>query len=230
MGLLIDGEWHDTWYDTTSTKGAFKRESAQFRNAISSSAEALFPAEKNRYHLYVSFACPWAHRTLIFRKLKKLDEYIGVSVVHPHMLENGWEFRTDISAATGDSLYGLSYLYELYKKADNHYTGRVTVPVLWDSKTQTIICNESAEIIRQFNNAFNHLTTDCVDYYPVKLMDQIDTINEEIYNTVNNGVYKCGFATSQAVYEKAYEELFQTLDKLENHLKNNEYLIDNRLT
>lgn len=229
MGLLVDGKWQDVWYDTDKTKGAFKREPTQFHSAISHEANARFPAEKGRYHLYVSLACPWAHRTLIFRKLKKLDEYIDVSIVHPHMLENGWEFKTGLDA-TGDRLYGLRYLYEIYLKAHPDYTGRVTVPVLWDKKEQTIINNESAEIIRQFNEAFNPLTGDTQDFYPISLRAEIDALNDRIYNGINNGVYKCGFATTQEAYELAYHELFTLLDELELHLAKHQYLVGEQLT
>ena len=230
MGLLIEGQWQDSWYETSKTDGAFKRESAQFRHAITKETDSLFPAEKGRYHLYVSLACPWAHRTLIFRSLKKLEDYIGISVVHPHMLENGWEFKKGIDGTTGDTLYGLHYLYELYCKADSQYTGRVTVPVLWDKKKQTIVSNESAEIIRQLNQAFNHLTGDKHDFYPPALAAEIDTLNEKIYTTVNNGVYKCGFATTQEAYEQAFYELFATLDELDAHLSQHEYLLGKQLT
>ncbi|WP_028387743.1 glutathione S-transferase family protein [Legionella fairfieldensis] len=229
MGLLIEGQWHDNWYDTSKTKGTFKRESAQFREAILPDKKARFPAEKDRYHLYVSLACPWAHRTLIFRTLKQLEPYISLSIVHPHMLENGWEFKAE-RGATGDNLYGLRYLYELYCKANRHYTGRVTVPVLWDKKEQTIISNESAEIIRQFNQAFNHLTGDKQDFYPQAFAGEIDAMNDKIYNAVNNGVYKCGFATTQEAYEKAYYELFTVLDELEKHLSKHDYLVAGRIT
>jgi glutathionyl-hydroquinone reductase len=229
MGLLVEGQWRDRWYDTSKTGGAFKREAAQFRNAITADKHARFPAEKGRYHLYVSLACPWAHRTIIFRKLKKLEDYIGFSIVHPHMLENGWEFKTGMGA-TGDKLYGLSYLYELYCKADSQYSGRVTVPVLWDKKEQTIVNNESHEIIRQFNQAFNHLTEDHQDFYPQALAEKIDSLNDKIYNAVNNGVYKCGFATTQKAYEQAYYELFAVLDELDAHLSKHSYLVGGQLT
>ncbi|CEK10000.1 glutathione S-transferase family protein [Legionella hackeliae] len=229
MGLLIDGHWHDQWYDTSKTGGTFKREPTHFRNTIKNETNAPFLPEKDRYHLYVSLACPWAHRTLIFRKLKKLEHYIEISIVHPHMLENGWEFKVEMGA-TGDNLYGLNYLYEIYTKADEQYTGRVTVPVLWDKKEKTIVNNESAEIIRQFNHAFNDLTGDKQDFYPEFLHSEIDAINDKIYNTVNNGVYKCGFATTQEAYEKAYNELFATLDELEIHLSKHEYLVGDVLT
>lgn len=230
MGCLIKGQWQDTWYDTNHTGGAFKRESSQFRQAIAKEKDSLFPAEKERYHLYVSLACPWAHRALIFRALKNLEPYIGLSVVHPHMLENGWEFKSGIDGSTGDTLYGLRYLHELYCKADNQYSGRVTVPVLWDKKKETIVSNESAEIIRQFNQAFNHLTGNQEDFYPQALAAEIDAMNDTIYTTVNNGVYKCGFATTQEAYEQAFYELFATLDMLNEHLSHNEYLVGGQLT
>ncbi|BCA96901.1 glutathione-dependent reductase [Legionella antarctica] len=230
MGYLIKGQWKDSWYDTSSTGGAFKRESAQFRQAITKETDSLFPAEKGRYHLYVSLACPWAHRTVIFRTLKKLEPYVGLSVVHPYMLENGWEFKTGIDGTTGDTLYGLRYLYELYCKADQNYSGRVTVPVLWDKKKETIVSNESAEIIRQFNQAFNHLTDNQENFYPQALAKEIDAMNETIYATVNNGVYKCGFATTQEAYEQAFNNLFATLDELDKHLSQNEYLVGGQLT
>lgn len=229
MGLLVEGKWQDTWYDTAKTAGAFKREPTQFRSQISNEKNARFPAEKGRYHLYVSLACPWAHRTLIFRKLKKLDEYIDISIVHPHMLEHGWEFKKGMEG-TGDKLYGLNYLYELYLHAQKDYTGRVTVPVLWDKKEQTIINNESAEIIRQFNHAFNDLTGDTQDFYPEALRAEIDIVNDRIYNDINNGVYKCGFATTQEAYDNAYKELFHLLDELEAHLQQHQYLVGERLT
>ncbi|KTD18400.1 glutathione S-transferase family protein [Legionella jordanis] len=229
MGLLIDGRWHDQWYDTKKTEGKFKREPSQFHNEIQNQPNARFPPEKGRYHLYVSLACPWAHRTLIFRKLKKLEHHIDISIVHPHMLEHGWEFKTGMGA-TGDNLYGLNYLYEIYTKADKEYTGRVTVPVLWDKKEKTIVSNESAEIIRQFNHAFDHLTGDKQDFYPEELRAEIDAVNETIYNNVNNGVYKCGFATTQEAYEQAYYELFAVLDELESHLEQHNYLVGGRLT
>ncbi|HHF7347729.1 TPA: glutathione S-transferase family protein [Legionella feeleii] len=229
MGLLINGQWQDKWYDTAKTEGAFKRESAQFRNTISLESGARFPAEKGRYHLYVSLACPWAHRTLLFRQFKKLENYIGLSIVHPHMLEQGWEFKAEMGA-TGDHLYGLRYLYELYCKADPHYSGRVTVPVLWDKKEETIVSNESAEIIRQFNQVFNHLTGDKQDFYPTALRAEIDAINDKIYNAVNNGVYKCGFATRQEAYELAFYELFKVLDELDIHLSRHDYLVGGQLT
>ncbi len=235
MGMLVDGVWHDVWYDTKETKGHFKRQPSQFRNWITADGEAGpsgkggFKAEADRYHLYVSLACPWAHRTLIFRKLKKLEDLISVSVVDPLMLENGWEFRTS-DGATGDHLFGSRYLWEVYVKADPHYSGRVTVPVLWDKQTGTIVSNESAEIIRMFNSAFNHLTGSTADYYPEDLRVDIDALNDVIYDTVNNGVYKAGFATTQAAYEENVVKLFETLDKLDERLGKTRYLLGDRQT
>ena len=191
MGLLQNGQWVDQWYSTDDSGGEFRRQESRFRHWLTADGEAGpkgetgFKAEKGRYHLYVSLACPWAHRTLIFRKLKQLDDYIDVTVVDPIMLENGWEMN--------DPLYGLDFLYQLYLKADSNYEGRVTVPVLWDKKTQTIVSNESAEIIRMFNTAFNHLTDNSEDYYPASLQTTIDELNERIYDTINNGVYRAGF-------------------------------------
>ncbi|WP_404407986.1 glutathione S-transferase family protein [Pseudidiomarina marina] len=227
MGLLVDGKWQDKWYDTDSTGGKFERSAAQFRNWIEADGNAKFPAQSGRYHLYVSFACPWAHRTLIFRQLKELESHISVSVVHPLMLENGWEFADQ---PLNDGLYNLDFLYQLYLKADSHYSGRVTVPVLWDKQQQTIVSNESADIIRMFNSAFNDITGNTLDFYPEKLQQDIDTINDYVYDRVNNGVYKCGFATQQTAYEEAFEELFEALDKLEERLATQSYLVGETLT
>ncbi|WP_421705400.1 glutathione S-transferase family protein [Alloalcanivorax xenomutans] len=236
MGLLVDGKWQDKWYDTDSTGGRFKRSESQFRNWVTADGEAGpsgeggFKAESGRYHLYVSYACPWAHRALVMRAWKGLEEHIGVSVVHPLMLENGWELGMDFDGATGDPLYGLSKLYELYLKADPHYTGRVTVPVLWDKQRETIVSNESAEIIRMLNQAFDGLGARAGDYYPEALRAEIDAINDTVYNRVNNGVYKAGFATSQAAYDEAVVSLFDTLDELEQRLSRQRYLVGNTLT
>lgn len=229
MKLLVNGQWQEQKNDSSKKTGDFKRDASQFRKTISSQPDAEFPAEKDRYHLYVSLACPWAHRTLIFRKLKQLESMITVSIVHPHMLEHGWEFKEE-RGATGDTLYGLNYLYELYLKADSNYSGRVTVPVLWDKKQCTIVNNESSEIIRQFNQAFNHLGAHQHDFYPLALQDEINLINEKIYSGVNNGVYRCGFATSQEAYEQAFVELFQVLDELERHLSQHDFLVGGQLT
>ncbi len=236
MGQLIDGVWHDVWYDTKSTGGRFKRSESAFRNwltadgAAGPSGKAGFAAEKDRYHLYVSLACPWAHRTLIVRKLKGLEPFISVSVVNPLMLQNGWTFAEDFPEATGDTLYHHEFLYQLYLQADPDYTGRVTVPVLWDKKNQTIVSNESAEIIRMFNTAFDALGARPGNYYPDELKDEIDELNGWIYDTVNNGVYKAGFATSQEAYDEAVEKVFISLARLEQILGQHRYLTGPQLT
>jgi len=237
MGLLIDGKWHDKWYDTDKTGGKFEREAARFRNWVTADGspgpdgEGGFKAESGRYHLYVSMACPWAHRTLIFRKLKGLEKHIPVSVVHPDMVENGWEFRPD-SEQHRDHLHGFRFMHQVYTKAAPDYSGRVTVPTLWDKKKETIASNESAEIIRMFNSAFDGLEgvrTD-LDFYPGELQEEIDTVNARVYDTVNNGVYKAGFATAQDKYEEAYNALFDSLDWLEERLSSQRYLVGGRLT
>ncbi len=239
MGLLIDGVWHDRWYDTTSTGGRFLRRDARFRNWVTPdgapgpSGEGGFEAEPGRYHLYVSYACPWAHRSLIFRKLKGLEEAISVSVVHWHMGAEGWEFR-DGPGCTPDTANGARYLREIYLKAKPDYSGRVTVPVLWDKKRATIVSNESSEIIRMFNAAFDGLVDSgadaSLDFYPQDLRAEIDTINARVYETVNNGVYRAGFATSQDAYQEAFDALFETLDDLEDRLAHQRYLLGERLT
>jgi len=225
MGLLVDGQWHDKWYDTEKHGGRFVRSESQFRDQIT--ADGRFKPESGRYHLYVSYACPWAHRALIFRQLKGLQQHIGVSVVHPLMLENGWEFA---DKPLHDALYDSDFMYQLYLKADPNYSGRVTVPVLWDKQEQTIVNNESAEIIRIFNSAFNDLTGNYDDYYPESLQQQIDSINEWVYHDINNGVYKCGFATQQDAYEEAYEALFTALDRIEDILSKQTFLTGDQLT
>ncbi|MDJ0609634.1 MAG: glutathione S-transferase family protein [Kiloniellales bacterium] len=228
MGLLIDGQWHDQWYDTKASGGRFQRQDSRFRDWVTAEG-GPFPAEPGRYHLYVSLACPWAHRTLIFRALKGLEEVISVSVVHWHMAENGWEFRKGPNA-TGDGLFGAAYLHEIYTKADPAYTGRVTVPVLWDKKTGTIVSNESAEIIRMLNCAFDAWGDPARDFYPEALRAEIEAVNEAVYHKVNNGVYKAGFATTQEAYEEAFEALFDCLDWLEARLSGQRYLAGGRLT
>ncbi|WP_448327058.1 glutathione S-transferase family protein [Sulfitobacter sp. M13] len=236
MGLLIDGEWHDKWYDTDATGGQFERSASKFRNWVTAdgsagpSGKSDFPAQSGRYHLYVSYACPWAHRTLIFRALKGLTPHIGVSVVHPDMLQDGWTFATDFEGATGDTLTGESYLRGIYIKADPHFSGRVTVPVLWDKERNTIVSNESAEIILMLNNAFDHIVGDTEDYSPAYLHAQIGQVNQRVYDTVNNGVYKAGFATTQEAYDNAVHRLFDSLDWLEGILSHNRFLIGNTLT
>ena len=233
MGLLVDGTWHDKWYDTSKTGGRFVRTEAQFRNWITAdgsagpSGEGGFEAESGRYHLYVSYACPWAHRTLIFRQLKGLTEHISYSAVDPLMLENGWEFGRD---ELRDPLYDLKFMHQIYTKTKADYSGRVTVPVLWDKKRETIVNNESAEIIRMLNSAFNDLTGNQDDYYPQALHSDIDKVNDFVYDRVNNGVYKCGFATTQAAYEEAFDELFAALDELEQRLAGQRYLAGSQLT
>jgi len=235
MGFFLDGIWHDTWHDTGKSKGRFEREATRFHNWITAdgapgpTGEGGFPAEPGRYHLYVSLACPWAHRTLIFRKLKKLEDLISVSVVSPMMFERGWTFNR-AEGSTGDHLYDASTLGEIYLKTNPKYSGRVTVPVLWDKKRGTIVNNESSEIIRMFNTGFNALTGDTTDYYPDALRDEIDTINKRIYETVNNGVYRCGFATTQEAYEEAFAQLFETLDVLEGRLSSQRYLCGKTVT
>ena len=236
MGQLVDGVWHDVWYDTKSTGGAFKRTTAKFRNWITAdgsagpSGEGDFAAESGRYHLYVSYACPWAHRTLIFRKLKQLDDHISVSVVHPDMLSDGWTFETDGNGATGDTLYGLPFARDVYLKADPTISGRVTVPILWDKKRETIVSNESSEIIRMFNSAFNELTGNTLDFWPPELRDEIETVNARIYDTINNGVYKSGFATTQEAYDRAVGPLFDSLDWVEDRLSQTRYLVGDTIT
>jgi len=231
MGLLVNGQWQDKWYDTKKSDGEFIREGSQYRHWISTDGgDNGFIAEANRYHLYVSLACPWAHRTLIFRKLKKLENLIDVSVVHPHMLDKGWSLDDGFDGATGDALYDSNFLYEIYTRDNTSYSGRVTVPILWDKQQQRIVNNESEDIIRIFNSAFNHLTNDHSDFCPPAYRDQIDEVNEKIYHHVNNGVYKCGFATKQSVYEKAFDALFAELDSIEVSLNNSRYLIGDQLT
>jgi glutathionyl-hydroquinone reductase len=237
MGMLVDGVWQDVWYDTKSTGGRFKRSQSQFRNWITPDGAAGpsgapgFKAEAGRYHLYVSLACPWAHRTLIFRALKGLTDLIPVSVVHPLMLDKGWQFRPEDDAdATPDPLFGAEALYEVYLKADPHYSGRVTVPVLWDKHQNTIVSNESAEIIRMLNSAFDDITGSSENFCPQGLLGEIDAMNARVYDSVNNGVYKAGFATTQAAYEEAVTALFETLDELDAHLAKQRYLVGNRLT
>ncbi|MDI3324388.1 glutathione S-transferase family protein [Pontibacterium granulatum] len=239
MGLLIDGVWHDRWYETKSSGGKFVRSASQFRNWITPdgrpgpSGNGSFEAEAGRYHLYVSLACPWAHRTLIMRTLKGLEQMISVSVVDALMLDQGWTFNNPDASApagSGDTLYGLDYLHQVYSTAQPDYTGRVTVPVLWDKKQQTIVNNESSEIIRMLNSAFDHLGAKVGDYYPQALQSEIDAVNEWVYPNVNNGVYRAGFATSQAAYDEAVAALFNTLDELDEKLSKQRYLVGDQVT
>ena len=236
MGQLVDGTWHDVWYDTASTGGAFERTTAKFRNWITAdgaagpTGEGGFPAVSGRYHLYVSYACPWAHRTLIFRALKGLEAHISISAVHPDMLSEGWTFETDAHGATGDTLYELPFARDIYLKADPQISGRVTVPILWDKERQTIVSNESSEIIRMLNSAFDGLTGNSDDYWPEPLRSEIEEVNARIYDTLNNGVYKSGFATTQAAYDAAVDPLFDTMDWLEARLAERRYLMGTQIT
>jgi len=236
MGLLVDGIWRDTWYDTKSTGGAFRRAESQLRNWITADGSAGpsgtggFKAEPGRYHLYVSLACPWAHRTLIFRKLKGLDDIIDISVVHPDMLSDGWTFALDDHGATGDTLFGSEFAHQIYTRADPGFSGRVTVPILWDKARETIVSNESSEIIRMFNSAFDGITGNGLDFWPEPLRDKIEAMNARIYDTVNNGVYKCGFSTTQGAYDAAVGPLFDSLDWLESHLATHRYLMGDQIT
>ncbi|MHA6576335.1 glutathione S-transferase family protein [Pseudomonas sp. AN3A02] len=234
MGLLIEGRWHDQWYES-SADGAFQREQAQRRNWVTAdgepgpTGEGGFAAEAGRYHLYVSLACPWAHRTLILRKLKGLESLIDVSVVSWLMLENGWTFDK-AHGSSGDKLDDFTYMHQRYTADTANYTGRVTVPVLWDKKLKRIVSNESAEIIRMFNSAFNQLTGNQLDFYPEAQRSTIDALNDRIYPAVNNGVYRAGFATSQKAYEAAFDDVFAELDHLEQHLGEHRYLAGEYLT
>ena len=229
MGLLVNGEWKDQWYDTSKTGGKFVRSKSQFENQIINDENAEFKPESNRYHLYISHACPWAHRTLIFRKLKKLEEHISISVVHPLMLEKGWTFQEG-AGVIPDSILGSKYMHQVYTTAQKDYTGRVTVPVLWDKKKKTIVNNESSQIIRIFNSAFNNLTGNDDDYYPENMRDQIDEINDDIYHNINNGVYKTGFATTKEAYEETFDALFKSLDNIERILTLKHFLVGNDIT
>jgi len=226
MGLLVDGVWRTDWYDTKSSGGAFVRGETHFRNWIGEKTN--FKAEPGRYHLYVSLACPWAHRTLIFRKLKGLEDIISVSVVAAEMLNDGWQIDDDLSRKLNyeaNPLKGIEYLREVYLAAKSDYTGRVTVPILWDKWKSTIVNNESSDIIRMLNSSFNEYSANDIDFYPPACQGEIDQINTEVYEQINNGVYRAGFATSQEAYQKAYHEVFSCLDKLEKKLGAQRYLV-----
>jgi putative glutathione S-transferase len=233
MGVLIDGKWTDGELpQETGQSGAFNRVDSIFRNRITADGSSGFKAEAGRYHLYVAYGCPWAHRTLIFRALKKLEPAITVSHAIPGLKTQGWTYEENpnFPECEPDRVNGFRYLHEAYSAAEPHYTGKITVPTLWDKKTRKIVNNESSEIIRMLNSEFRGIVGDDTDYYPAPLRAEIDRWNELIYRTVNNGVYRCGFARSQAAYEEAYDALFETLDKLEDHLGKHRYLVGHRLT
>ena len=235
MGLLVDGQWQDKWYDTKASEGRFEREDAGFRNWVTADGSAGpsgiggFKAEPNRYHLYVSLACPWAHRTTIYRKLKGLEDMISLSIVHPFMGDKGWTFAEG-AGVIADPIVKADYLYEVYIAAKPDYTGRVTVPILWDKETNTIVSNESSEIIRMFNSAFDEVGATAVNFLPTELLAEIDTVNEFVYSAVNNGVYKAGFATTEAAYKEAVITLFDALDTLEARLVDQRYLLGDMIT
>lgn len=230
MGMLVNGQWHDVWYDTKASDGRFIRSDAQFRNYITPdgspgpSGQEGFKAQSGRYHLYVSYACPWAHRVLIYRSLKGLENMIGVSFVHWLMDKDGWTFKKDDKGIVGDALYGFDFAHQLYTKSDPSYSGRVTVPVLWDKERETIVSNESSEIIRMLNSAFDGIGATSRNFYPIEYRKQIDALNASIYDSINNGVYKCGFATTQQAYNEAIIPLFDALDALELRLSYTQFL------
>ena len=236
MGRMISGKWVTDEVAVTNKEGAFDRKPMTFRNWVTQdgspgiSGTGGFKAETGRYHLYVAGACPWAHRTRIFRTLKGLEDVISLDIAHPEMMEDGWTFATDFEGTTGDSLFGSAFIRDIYLKADPEFTGRVTVPILWDKETGQIVSNESSEIIRMFNSAFDQITGNTSDYWPEYLRAAIEPVNARIYDTLNNGVYRCGFAKSQAAYDTAVEELFATLDWLETILSDNRYLLGDRQT
>ncbi len=235
--MLVNGKWTERWQPVQATdeKGGFVRQESQFRHWITPdgrpgpSGEGGFPAAAGRYHLYVSLGCPWASRTLIVRKLKGLDDVISVLVVEPFLTDQGWRFG-DFPGADRDTLNGATYLHEIYTRADPHYTGRVTVPVLWDKERQTIVNNESSEIIRMLNAAFGRFSRSDIDLYPADLAAEIDAINAPVYRKLNNGVYRAGFATTQAAYEEAFRDVFEMLDELESRLAGRTWLVGERLT
>ena len=235
MGLLVDGQWVDQWYDTKKTGGRFVRTQTQFRSWITAdgsagpTGQAGYKAEANRYHLYVSLACPWASRTLMIRTLKGLEDMISISVVHPLMLEHGWTFEEG-EGVIGDPIFQVRYLHQVYTAVEPDYTGRVTVPVLFDKKTKTIVNNESSEIIRMLNTAFDGLGAKSGNYVPDQWLEEIDVVNDFVYHRINNGVYKAGFATKQEVYEEEVTTLFAALDQMEERLAGQDYLVGNRLT
>ncbi len=232
MGRLVDGEWRDEWYDTKSSGGRFVRKDSAFREWVRADGSTPFAPEAGRYHLYVSLACPWAHRTLIVRRLKRLEDAISVSVVHPFMGKEGWTFENPdgTPGCIEDTVNGARVLHEIYTRADPRYSGRVTVPVLWDRERETVVNNESSEILRMFNREFDALGDASVDLYPEALREAIDAMNAYVYPRVNNGVYRCGFATTQEAYAEAFAELFEALDRLDRELGERRYLVGDRIT
>jgi putative glutathione S-transferase len=235
MGILRKGQWSSDWYDTDATDGDYVRDKARFRDWVTADGEPGpngedgYPAEAGRYHLYISHACPWSHRTTIFRSLKQLEDLISLSVVDPEMLENGWAFSRAFDG-NRDPYGDVDFLYQIYQAAQPDYTGRVTVPVLWDRKRQTIISNESADIIRMFNSAFDHLTGNHENFFPEDHLHAIERVNEEVYWNINNGVYRCGFATTQKAYERAFRGLFEHLEILEHQLARQRYLVGSQVS
>jgi len=233
MGMLIKGKLVDNWLEQEIDEGEFKRMESGFRHWVSADgspgpgSDKGFKAEADRYHLYISKACPWAHRTVIFRRLKQLETVIGLSIVEAEMLDQGWTFADQGEYV--DHLYGYRFMHQVYTRADPEFTGQITVPVLWDKKTETIVNNESSEIIRMLNSAFNEFTEVQTDYYPPQLREEIDRINQPIYDHINNGVYRCGFARSQRAYERAFSSLFNELDKLEARLASHRYLLGEQI-
>ena len=229
MGQLVDGVWTKGSVSNNDEGGSFKRLASVFRHNISEDNDMYIP-ETNRYHLYVSYACPWAHRTLIFRKLKKLESHISVDYIHPDMLDMGWSFETNFPETTGDTLHNKKYAHEIYQISDKTVSTKATVPILWDKKTNTIVNNESSEIIRIMNQSFNNITKNYDDYYPVNLRTEIDHINDIIYKNINNGVYKTGFSKTQNSYDEAVQKLFSSLDMIDEKLENQDYLMGSVLT
>jgi len=235
MGTLVNGTWHDVWYDTESNDGRFVRQDSAFRSWVTAdgtagpSGEGGFKAEPGRYHLYVSLACPWAHRTIIMRRLKGLEDIISMSVVNSFMGAEGWTFEPG-PGVVADTVNGATRLHEVYTKADRDFTGRVTVPVLWDKERETIVSNESAEILRMLNSAFDEAGAKAGDYYPETLRSEIHALNDDIYPNVNNGVYRAGFASTQDAYDESVVQLFDALDRLEERLTTNRYLIGDTIT
>ena len=229
MGQLVDGIWTKGSVSSNDESGSFKRLESVFRHNISDDDDKYIP-ETNRYHLYVSYACPWAHRTLIFRKLKKLESHISVDYIHPDMLDMGWSFETNFPDTTGDTIHNKKYAHEIYQISDKTVSTKATVPILWDKKTHTIVNNESSEIIRIMNQSFNKISKNYDDYYPVNLRAEIDDINDIIYKNINNGVYKTGFSRTQSSYDDAVQKLFSSLDMIENKLEEQDYLVGNMLT